>query len=169
MTREFKGDWAQWTISHEYVASVTPHCVLKSSYLFKSHFYLKIPTLVSLDCVNFIMQDTLLDETEHWELNVYLPYDYFLFTVESWTNSQKTLQKKNSSKKVVKKVVKWSHQKSRQKNSSKQVVNKKSKLKKKSSPIKVVIKKSHQVKKTVKNSCQKTPQVTSSNTKVTPK
>ena len=72
------------------------------------------------------MQDTLLDETEHWELNVYLPYDYFLFTVESWTNSQKTLQKKlvkkssqksrqmksskKSSKKLVKKLVKTSRQ-----------------------------------------------------------
>ena len=142
MTREFKGDWAQWTISHEYVASVTPHCVLKSPFLFKSHFNLKISTLVSLkvsDCVNFIMQDTFLYETEHWELNVSLSYDYFLFTVK------KFFKKKNSSKKVIKK----SHQKKSSKKSSKQVVNKKSQSKKRSSSIKVVIKKSHQVKKKI--------------------
>ena len=47
------------------------------------HFF----SLKDSDCVNFIMQDKLLNETEHWELNVYLSYDYFLFTVESQMDS----------------------------------------------------------------------------------
>ena len=57
---------------------MTPHCVLKPSYLFKSHFNLgftfleiaNLPPFIKLAIsknVNFIMPDELLNETEHWE------------------------------------------------------------------------------------------------------
>ena len=92
----------------------------KSQWLCEFHYARYIPVwnrTLGIECVSFL----------------------WLFSI----HSQKILQKKNSSKKAIKK----SHQKKSSKKSSKQVVNKKSQSKKRSSSIKVVIKKSHQVKK----------------------